>query len=112
MKQFTVVDVMFAKEEFVKEFVKQILVDQTDAVVELLISDQDYINGELTRKEIQHHLRAVKSNAHDFINDLLSDLKHSIYEELYRAQYGAIVTEIKYGIAGDVIDAKVDVTVT
>ena len=56
--------------------------------------------------------RAGGEGAGEFLDDMIGDLAHEIKRRLAKANYGAVVTGLKYDIAGDVTDIEVDVSVT
>ena len=105
--RFKASEVLWAKRELIDAIVREALIGQTEAFVDMLVDGQE----DLTRAGIQDTLRGVKESTGEFLNDMIGDLKHEIERSLARAQYGASVTGIKYDLAGDVKDIEVDVSV-
>ena len=111
-KRFNAEDVIWAKEDLVKALVRYALIGQTEATVDMAVDNQrDMEADELTRNGLQMILNDVKVSAEDFLNDVLADLKTTTIKALADANYGAIVTGIKYDLAGEIKDIEVDVTV-
>lgn len=106
-ERFKASELLWAKRELVDAIVREALVGQTEAFVDMIVDGQE----DLTRAGIQDTLRGVKESAGEFLNDMITDLKHELERRLNAAQYGACVTGIKYDLAGDVKDVEVDVTV-
>ena len=112
-RRFTAQDTVWAKEDLVKAIVRESLIAQTEAFVDMLCDNQGNMEaGELTRDGIQAGLRDVKHTTADFLEDVLSDLKQIVLKRLEEANYGAIVTGIKYNLAGEITDVSVDVSVS
>ena len=109
---FSTQDVLWSSSKLVKAIVREALSNQTEALVEMIGDCQsDMQADELTRVGLQAGLNDVKATTADFLEDVLSDLKAIVLKELQVANYGAIVTGIKYDLAGDITDIEVDVTV-
>lgn len=106
--RFKASEVLWAKRELIDAIVREALINQTEAFVDMIVDGQE----DLTRAGIQDTLRGVKESAGEFLNDLMGDLKFEIERRLAAAQYGAAVTGIKYDLAGDVSDIEVDVSVS
>ena len=112
-KSFTANDVLWAKEDLVDSVVRNVLVGQTEAFVEMLIDCQSQMEAdELGRSGIQAGLHDVKLSAEDFIEDVVNDLRKALLARLKETNFGAAVTCIKYGLAGDIKDIVVDITVS
>ena len=109
-QRFTAREVLWAKRELIDAVVRAALVDQTEAYVDLIIDNEPH--KELTRDRINEILRGVKESTGEFLNDVIGDLKYEVERRHAAANYGAAVTGIKYGIAGDVKDIEVDVSVS
>ena len=109
-RKYTANEVMWAKRELVDAVVKQALVNQTEAFIDMIIDNEPH--SELTRDRINEILRGVKESTQEFFNDVIGDLQFAIEARLREVNYGAAVTGIKYGIAGDVKDIEVDVSVS
>ena len=107
---FTANEVMWAKKAFIDAIVQTALVNQTEAFIDMIIDNEPH--NELTRDRINEILRGVKESTQEFLNDVIGDLQFAIEARLREANYGAAVTGIKYGIAGDVKDIEVDVSVS
>ena len=112
-QRFTAQDTVQAKEELVKAIVRDALVSRTDAFIDMLCDcHRDMKESELTRAGIQAALGSIKGTTADFLDNVLSDLKDAVLDRLKEANYGAIVTGIKYNLAGEIVDVDVDVTVS
>ena len=109
-RKFTANEVIWAKRELIDAIVRQALIGQTEGFIEMIIDNEPH--NELTRDRINEILRGVKESAGEFLNDVIGDLKYEVERRLAAANYGAAVTGIKYGIAGDIKDIEVDVSVT
>ena len=109
-RKFTANEVIWAKRELIDAIVRQALIGQTEGFIEMIIDNEPH--NELTRDRINEILRGVKESAGEFLNDVIGDLKYEVERRLAAANYGAAVTGIKYGIAGDVKDIEVDVSVS
>ena len=107
-QKFKASEFLWAKRELVDAIVREALISQTEAFVDMIVDGQE----DLTRAGIQDTLKGVKESAEAFLADMIGDLKHEIERRLAVAQYGAAVTGIKYDLAGDVSDIEVDVTVS
>jgi hypothetical protein len=108
-RTFKADEAIWGKQEFVEAVVRSALVGQTEAFIDM-ISDTE-LGDEVTRASVNERLRGVKESAQDFLDDVLADLRIAIMSRLEAAQYGAVVTGIKYDITGDVVDIEVDVSV-
>ena len=106
-QRFKASEFLWGKRELVDAIVREALISQTEAFVDMIMDGQ----GDLSRPAIQDTLKGVKESAGEFLNDMIGDLESMIKERLKAAQYGAIVTGIKYDLAGDVKDIEVDVSV-
>ena len=112
-QKFTVDEVLWSKEELCDALVRAALVGQTEAHVDMTIDCQgDAAPEALTRDGLQNSLKAVKETAADFLDDVLGDLRRAVLARLQDANYGAIVTGIKYDLAGDITDIEVDISVS
>ena len=112
-QKFTADDVIWSKDELVKAIVRQVLIGQTEAFIEMTVDCQrDYDKADLSRDGLQAALGGVKESAGDFLADVMHDLQHAVTKQLEAAQYGAIVTGIKYDLSGEITDIEVDVTVS
>lgn len=108
-RAFTAQDILWAKSVLIEALVREALVGQTDAFVEMI---KDHEPQDIGRAGINEILRGVPESAQDFLNDMLGDLGREVERKLKAAQYGAAVTGIKYDLAGDIADIDVDVTVS
>ena len=104
---FKASEVLWLKKELIDALVWQALISQTEAFVDMIVDGQE----DMSRDGIQATLKGVKESTGEFLNDLLGDFESMIKQRLNEAQYGAIVTGIKYDLAGDVTDVEVDVSV-
>ena len=66
---------------------------------------------DVTRATVNNTLRGVKESTQEFLNDMIGDLQRAIDARLAEVNYGAVVTGLKYDLAGDVTDVEVDVSV-
>lgn len=107
-QRFKASEVLWQKRELIDAVVREALIGQTEAFCEMIMDGQE----DLSRSGIQDTLKGVKESAQDFVNDMIVDLQRAIEQRLKEAQYGAVVTGIKYDLAGDVKDIEVDVTVS
>ena len=109
-RKFTANEVIWAKRELVDAVVKMALINQTEAFIDMIIDTEK--PEEITRASVNETLRGVKESTQEFFNDVIGDLQFAIEARLREVNYGAAVTGIKYGIAGDVKDIEVDVSVS
>lgn len=107
-RTFRASEILWAKRELIDAIVEQALIGQTEAFIDMIIDGQE----DMSRNGINETLKGVKDSAGDFLNDMMSDLKHEIERRLKAAQYGAAVTGLKFDLAGDVTDVEVDVSVS
>ena len=107
-QRFKASEVLWAKRELIDAIVREALISQTEAFVDMIVDGQE----DLSRPAIQETLKGVKESAGEFLNDLLGDIKFEVERRLQVAQYGAAVTAIKYDLAGDVKDIEIDVSVS
>ena len=107
---FTASQVLWAKKELVNAIVEQALVGQTEAFIDMIIDGER--PQDITRDSVNTTLRGVKESTQEFLNDVIADLQFAIEARLREANYGAVVTGIKYDLAGDVTDIEVDVSVS
>lgn len=108
-QRFTASEVLWAKSVLVEALVREALIGQTDAFIEMI---KDNEPQDITRGGINEILRGVPESAQDFLNDMIGDIGREVERKIKAAQYGAAVTAIKYDLAGDIADIDVDVTVT
>ena len=109
-RTFRASEVLWAKRELIEAIVEQALLNQTEAFIDMIIDGER--PADITRDRVNEILRGVKDSAGEFLNDLIGDLTHEIDRRLEAARYGAVVTGLKYDLAGDVKDIEVDVSVT
>jgi hypothetical protein len=107
-QRYTANEILWAKRELVEAIVRDALINQTEAFIDMIIDGQE----DLSRNGIQETLKGVPDSTHDFLRDVMSELEQEVLRACRRAQYGAAVTGIKFDLAGDVTDAEVDVTVS
>lgn len=107
-QRFKASEVLWAKRELIDAIVREALISQTEAFVDMIVDGQE----DLSRPAIQETLKGVKESAGEFLNDLMGDIKFEVQRRLNAAQYGAAVTGLKFDLAGDVKDIEVDVTVS
>ena len=107
-QRFKASEVLWAKRELIDAIVREALIGQTEAFVDMIVDGQE----DLSRPAIQETLKGVKESAGEFLNDMIGDLKFEIERRLNAAQYGAAVTGLKFDLAGDVSDIEVDVSVS
>lgn len=112
-ESFNVKKLLNVDQALVRALVRELLVGGTEAAIEQLTGHQELMEaGDLSRQGIQDYLREVPENAEVFIEDVLYVLLSTVKHNIRVANYGAAVTGIKYGLAGDIKDVEVDVTVT
>ena len=109
-QKFTAEQVLWAKRELIDAIVKTALANQTEAFIDMIIDNER--PPDITRASVNEILRGVKESTGEFLNDVIGDLKFEVERRLAAANYGAVVTAIKYDIAGDVKDIEVDVSVS
>ena len=109
-QKFAANEIVFAKKEMIDAVVKAALVNQTGAFIDMIIDTER--PEDITRAGVNETLRGVKDSARDFLVNALKDLETAILARLEEANYGAVVTGIKYDIAGDVVDLEIDVSVS
>ena len=106
-RTFTASDVMLAKRELVDAIIKEALISQTEAIIDMIIDGQE----DVSREAISDTLKGVKDNTKDYLNDLLLDLKYEVNSRFDAALYGAAVTGIRYNLMGEVTDIETDVSI-
>jgi hypothetical protein len=106
-KKFTANEVIWAQRELIDAIVKQALVGQTEAFIDMIMDGQE----DMSRNGINETLRGVKESASEFLNDMFGDLQRAVEKRLEAVNYGAAVTGIKYDLAGNVVDIEVNVSV-
>jgi hypothetical protein len=112
-QRFTLEEVMWSRPELVKAIVRNALVGQTEATIDMTLDMQASMEAEeLTRNGLQNLMHNVKDSTEDFLEDLMSDLRREVLKALAEANYGAIVTGIKYDLAGEITDIEVDISVS
>ena len=109
-QRFTAEEVTWAKKELIEAIVRDALVGKTEAFIDMIIDTER--PEEITRASVNETMRGVKDAAGNFLKDVIGDLQFSIEARLREARYGAVVTGLKYDIAGDVKDIEVDVSVS
>lgn len=107
-QRFKASEVLWAKRELIDAIVREALIGQTEAFVDMIVDGQE----DLSRPAIQETLKGVKESAGEFLNDMIGDLKYEVERRIKAANYGAIVTGLKFDLAGDVKDIEVDVSVS
>ena len=106
---FKVSDVLWSKPELVNAIVEQMLLNQTEAFIDMMIDMQD--SDPVTRETVNNTLQGVKDSAGDFFSDMIGDLERSVRARLAEVNYGAAVTGLKFDLAGDITDIEVDISV-
>ena len=113
---FSANNILWSTKDLIRALVQAALVSQTESHIDMAINFQTeslyFDEDSMSRSSIQTTLSNVKISARDLLGDLMEDLKRSVLEELEQTQYGAIVTGIKYSLAGDVTDIEVAVSVS
>ena len=107
---FKATEVLWAKKELVAAIVEAALVSQTEAFIDMIIDGER--PEDITRASVNEIHKGVKDSTGEFLNDLIGDLQFMIEARLREANYGAVVTGLKYDLAGDVTDIEVDVSVS
>lgn len=111
--RYTIEEVMWAREDLLKAIVRHALIGQTEAFVDMTVDCQSDMDKEqLTRDGLQAGLGGVMEATADFLEDMLTDLKFEVLRKLKEANYGAVVTGIKYDLAGEISDIEVDISVS
>ena len=109
-QRYTANEVLWAKQELIDAVIRQALVNQAEAFVDMIIDNEK--PQDITRDRINDILRGVKESTAEFLEDMMGDLKHEALRRLEAANFGAAVTGIKYDLAGDVTDIELDVSVS
>lgn len=107
---FKASEVLWAKKELVSAIVEQALISQTEAFIDMIMDGEK--PEDITRANVNETLRGVKDSTEEFLKDVIADLEAAITQRLAEANYGAVVTGIKYDLAGDVTDIEVDISVS
>lgn len=107
---FPASDVLWSKPELINAMVRDVLIGQTEAFIDMTIDCER--PEDITRASMNETLRGVKDSARDYLEDVVADFRRAVFEALDKANYGAVVTGIKYDLAGDVKDIEVDVSVS
>lgn len=107
---FKASDVLWSKPELVNAIVEQMLLNQTEAFIDMMIDMQS--TEPVTRESVNTTLAGVKDSAGDFFSDMIHDLENSVRQRLAEVNYGAAVTGLKFDLAGDITDIEVDVSVS
>ena len=108
-QRFLASEVLWAKSVLIEALVREALIGQTDAFVEMI---KDHEPQDIGRDGINEILRGVPESAQEFLNDMIGDIGREVERKIKAAQYGASVTAIKYDLAGDITDIDVDVSVS
>lgn len=109
-KTFSAEQVLWAKRELVAAIVEQALVNQAEAHLDMIMDMEK--PEDITRATVNESLRSVKEMTAVFLSDVCGDLERELLARLEKVKFGAAVTGIKYGLAGDVKDIELDVTVS
>jgi hypothetical protein len=107
---FAAHDIMWKQKQVAQAIVRKALVDQTEAYVDMMCDGGGMEMG-TTRDELQASLGGVKFGVEDMLDDLVADFAAEIKKQLKAVLYGAIVTGIKYDLAGGIKDVEVDVSI-
>jgi len=100
--------VIYADKAAIRALVKHALMSMTEARIDKLVDCQESC---ASRADIQHSMKYVKESTEDFLREAMSDLQEAVFKEFEAAQFGAIVTGMKFDLAGDVKDIEVDISV-
>lgn len=102
-------DIMWKQKQVARSVVREALISHTEAYIDMMCDGQ----GEMgtTRNELQASLGSVKESVEDLLEDIVADFTSELKKQLKEALYGAIVTGIKYDLAGNVKDVDVDISV-
>ena len=106
---YTATEVIWAKKELIDAIVREALVNQTEAFVDMIMDTEK--SEDITRASVNETLKGVKESAQYFVNDMIGDLQREVQRRLEAVNYGAAVTGFKYDLAGDVKDIEVNVSV-
>jgi hypothetical protein len=109
VENFGAHDIMWKQKQVAQAIVRKALADQTEAYVDMMCDG----DGEMgtTRDELQATLSGVRHSVEDMLDDLLADLVTEVKAQLKDVLYGAIVTGIKYDLAGGLKDVEVNISV-
>lgn len=107
-----IVDVIYGSNGFARKLVEAVIQQQADAILEMLIDNQEDLTEELGRREIFNHLAGVKEAARDMLADIVADITRGVHLELEKVIVKPVVTSIQYNpVDGMVDDASVVVDV-
>ena len=109
-KTFSAEQVLWQKRELVAAIVEQALINQAEAHLDMIMDMEK--PEDITRATVNESLRSVKEMTACFLSDMCGDLERALMQRLEQVKFGAAVTGIKYGLAGDVKDIELDVTVS
>ena len=109
-QRYTANEVIWARQELINDIVRDALISQTEAYIDMIIDNEK--PQDITRDRANEILRGVKASTAEFLEDVFNDLKYEVLRRLEAANYGAAVTGIKYDLAGDVTDIEIDVSVS
>lgn len=108
----TLNQVIYGTDSFAEKLVEQIILLHADSLLEMLVAEQDHLEGELTRRSIMSYMQDVKCGAQDMIEDVVSDLARNLADALSRAVVKTAVTRMDLNAdTGKVEDAQVGVAV-
>ena len=108
-QRFTANEVLWARDVLIEALVREALIGQTEAFVEMIKDNEPQT---ISRAGINEILRGVPESAGEFLVDMISDIGRSVESKVNSALYGAAVTAIKYDLAGDITDIDIDVSVS
>lgn len=107
-KHFSTDEFLWANRFTAHALVRSAVISQTEAHLDMV---QDFRADYPNRDSIQDSLAGIKNQTKVLISDLIDALRASLLHEVDLMQLGAIVTGLKYDLAGDYKDVEVDVTI-
>lgn len=107
---FAAHEIAWSSKKVTQAIARHMLLNHTAAYIDMMCDGQAEMGT--TRDELQASLGGVKPSVEDIADDLLDDFVMAVKQQLKAALYGAIVTGIKYDLAGGIKDVDIDVSVS
>ena len=109
-KTFDAHQVLVAHPDLANAIVEQALAAQAGSYLDMIADTEksEYI----TRASINERLRNVKDDTEDYLEDVMNQLRLAVMARFRKVQFGAAVMGIEYDLAGEVVDIKIDVSVS
>lgn len=108
---FTADELLDHNPDVILAIAKALLKRQAQAAIDIAIDEQ--VDEPITHRALTDSMREVKAMTRDCIECIFQDIQVEVDSMLaHNLLFGAAVTEMKFSLAGDVIDATVDVSFT